>query len=506
MKNIILSTDGTGNAGGKGHGTNVWRLHTAIDRHGTNIPEQIAFYHDGVGSQNNKFLKTIGGALGWGLKRTILELYFDLVSNYSEGDQIYLFGFSRGAYTVRLLAGFITSCGIIKRDDYSDKSDIEIHAEIDLAYSAYKDLLTYNKQYKNLENAQKERDINTIRNRLKPNRYTDVRIRFIGVWDTVDAYAIPFDSIARLFDRFLYTSFREHDNSLSKKVEMACHALSIDDQRRTFLPVLWREDTPEDEKRIQQVWFCGVHSNVGGGYPKQGLAWVTLEWMLLHAKAAGLHFVHEDIEQFSENKNIHDKLYDSRSGLGAYYAFRIRKIEELWTTYVSNSSAPSIHKSTFERIARRSESYSPTNLPSGFKIVDTESVGQLSRPEEFKTLQGKISGNMKDYKSLLDSGRYQNIALTQRITKWIDHYYTPILTALVLIIFAFCCYDNSADTYFRLSCNLTVPSGVILLSAIVLSLISSKHKKDLLHIGSRYWRRVIDQDIYGLLGKKGKES
>ena len=126
MKNIILSTDGTGNAGGVGHGTNVWRLHTAIDRQSHLTVEdnirQVAFYHDGVGTQDKKILKIIGGAFGYGLKRTIKELYTFLVNNYEPGDQIYLFGFSRGAYTVRLLAGMILACGIIDRNKYDETS------------------------------------------------------------------------------------------------------------------------------------------------------------------------------------------------------------------------------------------------------------------------------------------------------------------------------------------------------------------------------------------------
>ena len=109
-KNIILLSDGTGNSAAKRNKTNVWRLYGALDLH---RHDQIAFYDDGVGAQQFWLFKLLGGAFGWGLKRNVKELYKYLCRNYEEGDRIYLFGFSRGAFTVRILAGLVAECGVV---------------------------------------------------------------------------------------------------------------------------------------------------------------------------------------------------------------------------------------------------------------------------------------------------------------------------------------------------------------------------------------------------------
>jgi uncharacterized protein (DUF2235 family) len=400
MKNIILSTDGTGNAGGKGHGTNVWRLHTAIDRqnhliNGDRI-RQIAYYHDGVGTQDNKWLKILGGACGFGLKRTIKELYIFLVNNYEPGDQIYLFGFSRGAYTVRLLACMILECGILNKNSYKNKSDEDLEEDTEQVYRTMQDLIIQQKEVQLEKDNDTSKFMQTTRKSIKElsqkispleklpkDIHLNIKIRFMGVWDTVDAYAIPSDALAKLLDKFFYISFREHDNELSKNVTNACHALSIDDRRRVFEPVLWRERPgSDDHQRIEQVWFPGVHSNIGGGYPKQGMAWNTMEWMMFHAKKAGVQFVKEDVDQFTENKDVQDKLYDSRSGLGAYYVFMPRNISKLWKRYTSRDTIPKIHISVFERIATRTEGYAPSNLPEQFEIVITPPIFEKDNEQE----------------------------------------------------------------------------------------------------------------------------
>ena len=415
MKNIILSTDGTGNAGGVGHGTNVWRLHTSIDRQSHLTVEdnirQVAFYHDGVGTQDKKILKIIGGAFGYGLKRTIKELYTFLVNNYEPGDQIYLFGFSRGAYTVRLLAGMILACGIIDRNKYDNKSDADLANDVENVYRLLQELLKQHKEEELEESIDESnlvektrKSIRVISKKINPleeipkDIHLNIKIRFIGVWDTVDAYAIPSDTLATVLDRFFYISFREHDNELNEGVENACHVLSIDDQRRTFEPVLWKENPKsKDHDRIKQVWFSGVHANVGGGYPRQGIAWNTLEWMMLHARNAGLRFVSEDISQFTENKDVNDKMYDSRSGLAAYYAFKQRKIDKLWDTYTSKTSKPRLHISVFERIATRAEGYAPSNMPLDFEITTTK---PLCAEKDEKTSRFCVQYLKKDIETL----------------------------------------------------------------------------------------------------------
>jgi uncharacterized protein (DUF2235 family) len=128
VKNIVICSDGTGNTAIKGRGTNVFKLYEAVDLEGhkadpAKVP-QIAFYDDGVGTQRLKPLAVLGGAFGWGLSRNVKQLYASLARTYDPGDRIYLFGFSRGAFTVRTLAGLIANCGIVDRTKCQSDADL----------------------------------------------------------------------------------------------------------------------------------------------------------------------------------------------------------------------------------------------------------------------------------------------------------------------------------------------------------------------------------------------
>ncbi|WP_299880018.1 DUF2235 domain-containing protein [uncultured Cocleimonas sp.] len=521
MKNIILSTDGTGSAGGVGHGTNVWRLHTAIDRQShltvENNKRQVAFYHDGVGTQDKKILKIIGGAFGYGLKRTIKELYTFLINNYEPGDQIYLFGFSRGAYTVRLLAGMILACGILDRKRYDNKSDTDLANDVENVYRLFQELLKQTKDDQieeaeskpNLANKTRK-SFRTISTKINPvedlpkDIHLDIKIRFMGVWDTVDAYAIPSDTLAKVLDKFFYISFREHDNALNEKVEKACHVLSIDDKRRTFEPVLWRE-VPEnnDHERIKQVWFSGVHANIGGGYPRQGIAWNTLEWMMLHAKQAGLRFVAEDIDQFTENKDVNDKMYDSRSGLAAYYAYKLRKIDKLWDEYSSTSSKPRLHISVFERIATRAEGYAPSNIPIDFEIIttkpicaDKETISDSSKKycvqflqTDIEALEAQVSKALKEFQA-----KKQTPSFFEKMKAYIHQRSSYIFFIGMALYWAtgFATFEKSWET-FSISIIISVIYWLIIwkISALYTS---EQHKKY-----SAFWRKVSSDKAWDFL-------
>jgi len=523
MKNIILSTDGTGNSGGKGHGTNVWRLHTAIDRqsHLTNEHNirQIAYYHDGVGSQDKKWLKLMGGAFGYGLKRTIKELYTFLVNNYEPGDRIYLFGFSRGAYTIRLLAGMILACGILKKSHYDNKSDKDLEDDVEKAYRLLQELISQDKEDQ-LESSQSSSkmmkatraSIRELTHKINPleelpdDIELNIKIAFMGVWDTVDAYAIPSDTLAKLLDKFFYISFREHDNELNKSVESACQALSIDDQRRTFEPVLWFENTENnDHQRIKQIWFSGVHANVGGGYPKQGMAWNTLEWMMLHAKRAGVRFVDEDIYQYTENKDINDKLYDSRSGLGAYYTFKQRNIDNLWNTYTSKETKPRIHISVFERISTRAEGYAPSNIPEDFEIVVTKPScaedEDLKKPANTFCIQ-YLKNDIEELQTQVSkalatrNAQRQSLTMQEKIIAFIHHWssYFFFFGMLLLWGVGYFTFDRNLQTFFT----------ALSISAIywfTIWNISLKYKTDKHREDSAFWRKVSSDKTWDFLRK-----
>jgi uncharacterized protein (DUF2235 family) len=368
-KNIIICSDGTGNTAIKGRGTNVFKLYEAVDLHGHHadptLPKQIAFYDDGVGTEDLKPIRIFAGVTGWGLSRNVKQLYKELVRVYEPEDRVFLFGFSRGAFTVRTLAGFMATCGIL--DVSKLKTTDELNLAVKRAYKAYR--RKYRTKLAELflgkpDTAKINAEINEFRKKHCLN--FDVGIEFIGVWDTVDAVGLPFhlsDVLNRVVYRFKFT-----DQELSSKVKKACHALAVDDERHSFHPVLWNE-TGESGDRIEQVWFAGVHSNVGGGYPKQGVSLVALDWMMERAERAGLHLVACDRSLYHEHMNVDDKLYDPRAGLGVFYRWKPRDIVEMCRK--SEIERPAIHLSVVERIEHGTEDYAPGNLPANARIVTT---------------------------------------------------------------------------------------------------------------------------------------
>ena len=382
MKNIILLSDGTGNCAAKKNRTNVWRLYRALDLH---RDDQVAFYDDGVGSQEFLPFKILGGALSWGMKRNVLELYKFLCRNYELGngnddaDKIYLFGFSRGAFTVRVLAGLIDYCGLCTPD--VDEEDL--HKMATNNYSAYRSKFKHgylSRAFRTLF-----RLSSTPQYSVKPG------IEFIGVWDTVDAYGLPIDELAILWDRLIFP-IRFSDRQLSTKVKKACHAVSVDDERHTFHPVLWDERREQDPAqgeavqagRIEQVWFAGVHSDVGGGYPMNDLSLIPLDWMISNVEATapagpGLHFIGSIRWEFYRHSDWHGMQHDSRSGLAAYYRYKPREIDRLCNdsdggVIVSN---PKIHRGVLERIKGDAVPYAPTGLPASYEVVSTRGIAPV---------------------------------------------------------------------------------------------------------------------------------
>jgi uncharacterized protein (DUF2235 family) len=377
-KNIILLSDGTGNSNIKNRGTNVFKLYEAIDFNGLHGPkEQVAFYDDGVGTEDLKPLKLLGGAFGWGLARNVRTLYKRLVQVYVLGDKIYLFGFSRGAFTVRTLAGLIGSEGVLDIARYPDDEKLELA------------VLQLYENYRAKRKALLEGIFYEPFMRLFFNAYGDgkpavhgeesKKIEFLGVWDTVDAVGLPFDEATAAWNALIFR-FKFPDRTLNDHVKQACHALSIDDQRESFHPLLWnnsRLDPADKNKsvpdtRIEQVWFPGVHSNIGGGYPQQGLSLVALDWMVNRAEVAGLQFIPVEKDYVHDQEYACDKLYDSRAGLATYYQYQPRDIASLCAE--NGIPVPKIHVSAFQRVGEGILGYAPGNLPDNFEVVDDDGV------------------------------------------------------------------------------------------------------------------------------------
>lgn len=386
-KNIVLCSDGTGNQDVKNRGTNVFKLYEAVDIQGHKtapLTPQVAFYDDGVGTAN-AFARVVGGAFGWGFSRNVKKMYRELVNVYEPGDKIFLFGFSRGAYTIRALAAFIQFYGVLDQKHYSTlPRGVLTHTikrgwdEFSAANFKHADAAERRGRIPTQAELAAERKASierrTVNHAVKPNDPVD--IAFIGVWDTVGAIGTPFDGLRELLSRYIRPIWFA-DNTLGPEVSRACHALALDEERRTFHPELWNEQDGKDE-RIKQVWFAGAHSNVGGGYPKHGMSLVSLDWMMNEARQAGLRFIKKDLDFISEHQDVHDKLYDSRAGLAVYYRWSPRNLRELCKEH--RIPAPKIHISLFERIAAGTngmnniDAYSPGNLPVN---IDVDTSGSI---------------------------------------------------------------------------------------------------------------------------------
>ncbi|HJR78283.1 MAG TPA: DUF2235 domain-containing protein [Nitrospiraceae bacterium] len=368
-KNIVICSDGTGNSAIKGRGTNVFKLFEAIDLNGhktrPELTPQVALYDDGVGTEDFKPLKIFAGATGYGLSRNVKQLYKELVRIYDPDDRLFFFGFSRGAFTVRTLVGLIAACGILDVEKFQTAADLD--AAVNETYRVYRK--SYRTALAKLFLGDPDTSL-IAKFRSEHCLACEVPIAFMGVWDTVDAVGLPFhlsDFINMVFYRF---KFRDH--KLSKLVKHACHALAIDDERHSFHPILWHEED-DDAGRIEQVWFAGAHSNVGGGYPKQGMSLVALEWMMRKAERTGgegegLRLLAADRALYYDHANVDDKLYDPRSGLGIFYRWKVRDIAEICRMH---HARPAVHLSVLERIAHGTDDYAPGNLPSNADVVIT---------------------------------------------------------------------------------------------------------------------------------------
>lgn len=381
-KNIVLLSDGTGNSAAKPFKTNVWRLYQAIDINPPktdNEPHQIVYYDDGVGTGDFKPLAYLGLALGFGLARNVKDLYTFICRNYSEGDNIFLFGFSRGAFTVRVLAGMILRCGLVHAANEAD-----LREQVDIVYDAYKvdgvrraTKTGRAKLFGALAGGyERAKDLKFVPLGDKINQRFP-RIAFLGVWDTVDAYGVPLDEIKIGIDRYIWPMTLA-DRDLSPLVDRACHALSLDDERPTFRPVLWNEvktvdgkTEPISEEQLTQVWFSGVHANVGGGYPDDGLAHVTLQWMMDEAQKQGLWFYPHSRLEVDSRANGHGKQYDSRTGLSGYYRYGPRCVDELCddSEHGVKVKVPKVHNSAVDRVKSWEVAYAPVSFPTNYEVM-----------------------------------------------------------------------------------------------------------------------------------------
>jgi uncharacterized protein (DUF2235 family) len=300
-KRLVICADGTWNtptavSESQPAPTNVWLLYNLVPGQAADGTPQLAFYHPGVGT-GGPVDRLLGGLCGVGIRRNILDCYRFVVAHYRPGDAIYLFGFSRGAYTVRSLAGLIRNCGIIDRSRCEANSALE--EVIATAYRLYR-----SRGDATAPAAEKAVDFRAS------HSHPDARITCIGVWDTVGALGIPVGLLGRLSQLL----FGFHDVTLSSWVERAFHAVAVDERRRPFLPTLWQQQPGAQlqGQRLEQVWFAGAHADVGGGYAwnERGLADRTLRWMINRVSAScGLGFDTAGLDDVARPEAaLHDSL------------------------------------------------------------------------------------------------------------------------------------------------------------------------------------------------------
>ena len=344
MKRIAIFCDGTWNRDDAPHPTNVVRMAQAVKLTAADGRKQQVIYQRGVGSGqgSNAFSRKLdklgGGIFGWGLTTNIESVYRDLVFCYEPGDEVFIFGFSRGAYTARSLAGLIRSCGIPPRDTVGD---------IHLAIARYRsrdprthpddpNSFLFRRQFSPFV-ATSQSEYNW-RIATDPHPCEVFKLAYLGVWDTVGALGVPgFLAVAPIFNK----KHQFHDTALSRSVASARHAVAIDERRRTFPPALWDnldrlnrlahdldEDTPLDPATrpawpYRQEWFPGDHGSVGGGGERDGLSAATFAWIAEGAAQAGLDMRPEKLAAVAGNLNVREALINTASAGLAKRALRM---------------------------------------------------------------------------------------------------------------------------------------------------------------------------------------
>lgn len=309
MKNIIICLDGTWNKPDEvqheeSKDTNIRNLWEILDK--KHPKKQVVFYDEGVGA--HWYDRIRGGVSGRGLSKNIREAYFEVCKHYKKGDKVFIFGFSRGAYTARSLAGMIYSCGLLDKNHLTDNT-------VQKAFDIYKRSDRFDRmQYK-------------AGNQL-------CEIEAVGVWDTVGALGIPVGLMKKVTNKLL----QFHDTKINKEIKHAYHALAIDEQRETFRPTLWDVTHSNKKQLIDQVWFSGVHADIGGGYKQRHHSDTAFKWMISKIRDK----VILDDSNYPYHGDVSKPIHNSYK---LYYGGKERRVAS-----ATDIHTPSVHSSVVEKV------------------------------------------------------------------------------------------------------------------------------------------------------------
>jgi uncharacterized protein (DUF2235 family) len=350
MKRLVICADGTWNTRdqinderGKRRPTNVTKIARGVLPRTASQVDQVVFYHDGLGT-GGPLDKVTGGAFGTGIEENIRALYRFLIYNWMPNDEIYMFGFSRGAFTVRTLAGFMNLVGLVDKDGDYFVPDL---------YACYEN----NKRPGSPEWDHAFRKI--------ANKRPCPPIKFIGVWDTVGSLGAP-GLLGFLANRGKY---EYHNVGITLEMQHCYHAMAIDERRKPFRPTLWQRPAGWNGT-LEQAWFCGVHTNVGGSCRWDGLANEALHWMVEKAEGLGLEFDSAYLQPFLPcfNSELLDSMTIKYRALGEY----VRPLG------ANAADGEMIHQSVLDRHGLADLKYKPANLEK-FLTAGTPKVTTTTR-------------------------------------------------------------------------------------------------------------------------------
>jgi len=338
MKRLIICCDGTWQKLENADASNVLKITQSIRATDDQGMPQIVYYDQGIGTNGDFIDQLGGGAFGWGIDQKIKSAYRFLSLNYQDGDEIYLFGFSRGAYTIRCLAGFIYCSGLLKRQ-YINKAP--------QAYELYRDRT----------NATKPSGIQAIQ--FRQDYGAHVPIHALCCWDTVGSLGIP-DLIPHFpLDNWLNKKYEFFDTKLNRLIHNAFHAIAIDEIRKSF-PVTPMDKSDGATTKINELWFVGDHGCIGGGTDATyGLSDITLDWMMEQVERIGLALDRQLVE-YKLNPRF-DTAFDNKpTGI-----FQLDK--EVWRKMEGDIS--SLHRTVKQRW-QHDANYRPKNLAHLSKALD----------------------------------------------------------------------------------------------------------------------------------------